>query len=155
MTQKKISKAQIKRNRKAWLEALRSGNYKQTKGKLRSRNKAFCCLGVACELAGMPNVYKDGEYTYADPEALEAFKKDDGWNSIDLPEDYYHRYSASGLPKAGQEWLGVKSDGPRLAKPVEVKPGVTEDSLIELNDTYGWSFAQIADAIEKNGLKED
>jgi hypothetical protein len=32
-----------------WLEALRSGKYKQTTGVLRSA-EGFCCLGVACDL---------------------------------------------------------------------------------------------------------
>jgi hypothetical protein len=36
-----------------WLEALRSGKYKQGKHQLRSGNK-FCCLGVLCEVSGMP-----------------------------------------------------------------------------------------------------
>lgn len=34
---------------KTWIEALRSGKYKQTQGRLERDNK-FCCLGVACEV---------------------------------------------------------------------------------------------------------
>lgn len=34
---------------KTWIEALRSGHYKQTKGKLQNA-KGYCCLGVACEV---------------------------------------------------------------------------------------------------------
>lgn len=34
----------------AWVEALNSGEYKQTKGLLRKKD-SFCCLGVLCELA--------------------------------------------------------------------------------------------------------
>ena len=33
-----------------WLEALRSGKYKQGRGCLRSENNKFCCLGVLCDL---------------------------------------------------------------------------------------------------------
>lgn len=33
-----------------WLKALRFGGYKQTKGKLKSRQGAFCCLGLLCEI---------------------------------------------------------------------------------------------------------
>jgi hypothetical protein len=36
-----------------WVEALRSGEYKQGKGLLAEDNK-FCCLGVLCEVSGMP-----------------------------------------------------------------------------------------------------
>jgi hypothetical protein len=36
--------------KKAWLEALRSGRYKQGQGKLRREGDEFCCLGVLCDL---------------------------------------------------------------------------------------------------------
>jgi hypothetical protein len=35
--------------KKAWLEALRSSNYVQGHGALRTDNQ-FCCLGVLCDL---------------------------------------------------------------------------------------------------------
>lgn len=34
-----------------WLNALRSGKFKQTKKRLRT-DAGFCCLGVACEISG-------------------------------------------------------------------------------------------------------
>ena len=34
-----------------WIEALKSGKYKQGKGRLRNKDNEFCCLGVLCELA--------------------------------------------------------------------------------------------------------
>ncbi len=37
--------------KREWVEALRSGKYKQTKGALR-HGDAFCCLGVECEISG-------------------------------------------------------------------------------------------------------
>lgn len=45
-----------------WIEALRSGEYKQTKEKLKSKSGGFCCLGVLCDLAakdGGPQWEKD------------------------------------------------------------------------------------------------
>ena len=36
--------------KKRWLKALRSGKYRQTRGKLKSRNGSFCCLGVLCDI---------------------------------------------------------------------------------------------------------
>ncbi len=33
-----------------WVEALRSGEYKQGKGTLRTNNNLFCCLGVLCDI---------------------------------------------------------------------------------------------------------
>jgi hypothetical protein len=37
-----------------WIAALRSGKYKQGQGLLRSANDRYCCLGVLCEVAGVP-----------------------------------------------------------------------------------------------------
>ena len=33
-----------------WVEALRSGRYKQGRGFLRNANDEFCCLGVLCDV---------------------------------------------------------------------------------------------------------
>lgn len=138
---KKFSKTQIKRNRKAWLEALRSGKFRQARGQLKSRNGSYCCLGVLCEVAEVPKVYEYGEYQYGDT------------NSSD-----YRAASSTSLPLQAMEWLGVTHDTPRLAQPVLIKDKYgdehEEDNLIELNDTYKWSFEQIADAVEKYGLAE-
>lgn len=138
---KKISKAQIKRNRKAWLEALRSGKFRQTTGKLKSRNGAYCCLGVLCEVAEVPKRWNGFDYTYG----------------VEDDKDYY-AVSDTALPTMAMEWLGVKDGAPHLATPVIVKDKDgdvhRETNLIELNDTYGWSFEQIADAVEKNGLRD-
>jgi hypothetical protein len=35
-----------------WIDALRSGNYEQGTGDLRSRSGQFCCLGVLCDVMG-------------------------------------------------------------------------------------------------------
>lgn len=40
-----------------WIEALRSGEYKQTTGILRyvdNGEESFCCMGVLCEVVGVP-----------------------------------------------------------------------------------------------------
>lgn len=36
--------------RKLWVEALRSGEYKQGKGMLKSEDNEFCCLGVLTDI---------------------------------------------------------------------------------------------------------
>jgi len=61
----------MKRELKAqWLEALRSGRYKQGKYRLRNSRDEFCCLGVLCDISGegewehsssMGYLYKRGE----------------------------------------------------------------------------------------------
>src|SRR4051812_34484552 len=51
MSWPKWTAEQQKEHRDIWVKALRSGEYKQTKGALHTADGAFCCLGVACDLA--------------------------------------------------------------------------------------------------------
>lgn len=37
----------------AWVTALRSGEYAQGSGQLKSDRGEFCCLGVLCDVAGL------------------------------------------------------------------------------------------------------
>ena len=39
-----------------WVEALRSGEYKQTDHKLINNKGDYCCLGVACKIVGMNDI---------------------------------------------------------------------------------------------------
>ena len=48
--------AQLK---KVWVEALRSGEYKQGKGMLYRPEETHCCLGVLCKVAGKGS-YSEG-----------------------------------------------------------------------------------------------
>lgn len=124
-------------NREKWVEALRSGEYEQGKGALRvytDGEDAFCCLGVACDLA-----VRSGE---------------GNWSG-----GYF--YSVSGdpgnfqvLPKSIQDWLGLTNDSAILGTPLEYgTEGGHAWLLTELNDHVGYSFAQIADLIESGGVK--
>ena len=45
-------------NRRLWIDALRSGEYKQGKGALQNGDR-FCCLGVACAVLGIPKTISD------------------------------------------------------------------------------------------------
>mgnify|MGYP001438297913 CR=1 FL=1 len=46
---------------KKWVKALRSGEYKQTRGTLVDRD-GFCCLGVLCDIANKENVVELHDY---------------------------------------------------------------------------------------------
>lgn len=46
----------------AWIEALESGKYTQTKEILHKQDGTMCCLGVACNLVMEP--MKKGHLTY-------------------------------------------------------------------------------------------
>ena len=75
----------MNKNAKAWVKALRSGKYKQGRGALRTGDM-YCCLGVACELAGA---------------------KTEKPNDLTVPYGYDGIFFT--LPVSVQEWLGVKT----------------------------------------------
>jgi hypothetical protein len=65
--------------KKQWLEALRSGKYKQGRHALRRRDDTFCCLGVVCDLAAP-------EYWSWDPDiASDRFRHAGG--NLGFPDD--------------------------------------------------------------------
>jgi hypothetical protein len=109
---------------RAWVEALRSGKYKQGRGALGADNE-FCCLGVACELAvkagviPRPNKCDDGLYQYGRAGLA----------------------STAFLPVCVRQWLGVTTEHGGLP--------LGHGSLADKND-QGWSFEEIADLIEQH-----
>lgn len=113
--------------RKLWVEALRSGDYSQGVDMLRTDSGAFCCLGVACDLAVREGV-------------IERYAADAG-----VP------------PLAVQGWLGLTEETGRLKEAIAVPDPLAEssvyDCLIELNDVLGLTFAEIADIIESGGVR--
>lgn len=66
--------------KRIWLEALRSGKYKQGKGRLLSETgKEHCCIGVLCEVAGIENEYIKTNFNL-NREKLELFGLD--WDAV-------------------------------------------------------------------------
>jgi len=48
-----------------WIEALRSGKYKQGRFKLRTRDDCYCCLGVLCDVSNISEWEVNGSsYSY-------------------------------------------------------------------------------------------
>jgi hypothetical protein len=106
-----------------WLAALRSGEFNQTIGRLKDKT-GYCCLGVACETSNL------GQF------------------------DAHNRYVTD-------ESVSVSQLGQQVAKHLRMKTllgsfytseGRHRD-LSYLNDTLGYSFAQIADHIEKHATE--
>lgn len=126
-----------------WLAALRSGEYEQTDGYLHNDN-GYCCLGVLCDLAVKNKVIPEPT---ADPDNYSADTRIYGAGDeerAELP------------PEAVTEWAGFGRDdwGVAIHNPAVTVTDEDFDSdqltvLSELNDTYGWSFSQIADVIEE------
>lgn len=122
-----------------WVAALRSGEYKQGQGVLRSRNDEFCCLGVLCDLA-----VKDGL-------AVDVRKDDECW--------WYYDDQTGVLPFSVAEWAGLNDPDQDYENPM-VPAGEAGDlvGLAGLNDGHfhlegdrePWTFQQIADVIEEH-----
>lgn len=45
-----------------WIKALKSGDFKQAHNELTNRNEGFCCMGVLCEIEGLPK--KSSNYKF-------------------------------------------------------------------------------------------
>ena len=113
-----MEKLTAKEWRRKWVEALRSGEYRQTSGVLRDRD-GFCCLGVLCDLS------KTGEWV-----------KDGG----DWRYEGLHSSDVATLPKPVQQLVGLRTNFGRIN-------GSQGHNLSEMNDIE-YSFASIADVIE-------
>lgn len=112
------TKDEQREHRRLWVEALRSGKYKQARRRLKNpRTGAMCCLGVACEISGLGAFDSSGCY------------RTPGEVSDDV------------LPLSVRRWLGLISiDG--------AYGDLTDDNcLAGLNDS-GKRFSTIARIIE-------
>ena len=119
---------------KAWIEALRSGNYKQGRLRLhtvvRDNESRFCCLGVACDL------YRNeggGEWVTSrcDPSVY-------SFNRCDFSSTHV-------LPGEVAAWLGLISTDGVFKSPSKYE---LDTSLMILNDFDKLNFSEIANVIE-------
>lgn len=107
-----------------WLEALRSGKYKQGQDQLRDRGNNFCCLGVLCNL-----------HAQAHPKFAKKQKN---------PEEYD---KSGGYPSLRVSKWAFENWTPNTDKDVEIK--TLDTSLVKMNDG-GESFKRIARVIDKH-----
>lgn len=130
-----------KENIRKWVDALRSGKYTQTTGRLADK-VGFCCLGVACEVAADNGV------------AISKTNLDDSNMTVEYDG------SAGELPDKVCEWLGFSDEGDHEYSPSHYSdpPLPTKEhgnySAVTWNDEAKASFAQIADLIEANYLAD-
>ena len=111
-------------NAKAWVEALRSGKYKQTRRRLHD-NDGYCCLGVGCEIAVEAGVIQPPKERRRGEWVL-----------------YLYDDNHVTLPKAVQDWLGLSTQ----TGDFKLRNGMPE-CLSGMNDD-GADFEWIADVIE-------
>lgn len=125
--------------RKLWADALRSGDYKQTKFHLHVPNVGYCCLGVACE------VYQKHVGGLEVVPRITSFDTDETVTSFNG--------TTTRLPCQVAEWLDIKHSG-QLSNKIKDTSDDWEynDSLARKNDNDGLTFEQIADLIEGGTL---
>ena len=116
-----------------WLNALRSGEYSQETGRLRT-NGGFCCLGVLCDLYAQET---NQEWILNPGDCDEGIWSPDYWSFVGGAQEL--------LPLSVRQWAGLKCDSPTVE--LEDEYGSYNISLAELNDN-GSTFKQIADLIE-------
>lgn len=136
---------------KRWLEELRSGKHKQTKGVLQRTRRvrgeevvSRCCLGVACEIYRQETGI--GEWSKSTAERCDLFALPGDAHQVDLPPEVRKFF---GIKKAvGAEVL--------LPKTVKINAkGMFQGNpycLSGVNDS-GVPFPKIADIIEENADK--
>lgn len=136
-----------------WIDALNSGEYKQATGTLRELDRVtgnvvgYCCLGVLTDLAEKAGVVK-AKPREVDNQTCTYYIPANG------PQDMWGENS--GLSHEVREWAGLNSASGTFFDPITVeKTGyygelITEEmnSLIALNDSGGYTFAQIAEVID-------
>ena len=114
-----------KKVKKLWVDALRSGEYKQAESVLCNKEEdKFCCLGVLCDL-------------HAKTMKKKGFDK-------------YGKYLKQSelLPKTVKNWAGFVGNEAEEYGDNDYDINVRNTTLSQLNDD-GKTFEQIADAIEK------
>lgn len=116
-------------NAKKWVEALRSGEFKQATGHLRTQS-GHCCMGVLCEL-----FMREGGSLHVE-------------NCGGISGATFFDNDATLLPKKVQRWAGLKDwKGRFLTNTPDNGDVKTADCLTAINDR-GATFAEIADLIE-------
>jgi hypothetical protein len=89
-----------------WIAALRSGKYKQGQDGLKSGDR-FCCLGVLCEVMGIPEEHDEyeGEDAFLPISARDAAGIDsDGTLPVEVEFKDSDRYSLVDLNDAGADF---------------------------------------------------
>ena len=113
--------------KKKWVDALRSGEYEQTRERLRN-DAGFCCLGVLCDVV--------------DSEGWQRCEEVGPWPQGDGPWEWRTGDSTT-LPNEVWTAVELEDDSPKVEYDGKVQ------YLHELNDSGNYAFEQLADLIEE------
>lgn len=116
-------------NRKLWVAALRSDEYTQGAGCLKTADGNYCCLGVLCKIAGIQEVHPRNNTTLYDGNDTLA-------------------------PQSAMDFVGLRDSGGEFDNN---GTDIPQNSLWNLNDGFNtqeqgfvtYSFKDIADIIEQ------
>lgn len=134
-----------------WLHALRSGEYRQGRYRLKGEGGGFCCLGVLCDVYSKDDEGK-GRWEWK--------PKDGGWkfvtDDLEFEEQYLQtvgismEWGETVLPPLVVEWAGLDNVSPRVfaASRTSHLKSPQEYALADLNDGGYENFDAIADLIE-------
>ena len=119
-----LPKIRNKEAKKAWVDALLSGEYKQSRQYLKkSDRRAFCCLGVATDVA----LNSGGVSGY--------------WKNSGFVNSYGYGYEDGALPHDVKLWLNIFEEDPKVYyKGILIHLSV-------LNDVFKLDFEMIAGLI--------
>ena len=126
-------------NFRAWVAELRTTGKAQGKSRLRSVDDGYCCLGIACAL--VPGIASDM------------------WRGM---WRYGKSQETGTLPAEALQWLGLGTGNPAIStaeqqiqlvlsdgEPVFLRTSAEHPlTCAEVNDQLGWTFKEIADALE-------
>lgn len=123
-----------------WLDALRSGDFKQGDSYLKRMNggvMCHCCLGVLCEVMGFEQIQGDNGtvFIYGGKEETEVLP-------FGSDNFYSKNFKKNGALPNRDEWT------PELVKKYSGKSFGYAPSLTELNDSGEFTFTEIAEIIE-------
>lgn len=120
-----------------WLQALRSGDYKQSVGFLKT-DAGYCCLGVLCELYAKEH----------DTGSFQAMNVSTTYSA----NIHIHKFvvgentESQFLPYIVADWAGLSEVNPFMQ---DVVSGDKEWYRVsQYNDEYRYTFAEIANIIE-------
>ncbi len=126
---------------KQWIKALRSNNYEQGTGSLRTAAGEYCCLGVVCELAEVPANFDQGQWKFGVDGAMGL-----------LPTEAVRWLFKDFTPEEEEKFARFAADPDTVAEAnlMIVRPArVGERLATVLNDADKMTFSEIADALEE------
>jgi hypothetical protein len=148
--------AELTDNQRAWVDALRSGKFKQGVGalkKFRDDVPTYCCLGVATELTGFAGeeTEETGLVYFTRPGESED---DSGYVSFPFAEvrEWLGDNNTGGM--SGDIYLDVPDEIAKLPSPRGLVDAIFYNTGVSVLNDDGFTFDQIADCIEYFGVRD-